>query len=244
MKLVDMLGLDSSARNGVRVRVSPSAPNCINIALHGDVMRAIEFLESSYQNVWYHGSSKNFNKFDLSAVRANRGTNVSGIYLTKDEYLAREYASKDGSGQGYVYEVQHDSHRSFTENKDKFTDEMLDEYVKLLAQHTNYSEEWARNSLVPEVQKTGKLKADLDGDIKRQVYEAGGYDSYWFNDMGDMVLVVFDPSDITILNKFEPQQLVKDKELDNHAKEPKEPNQINNKQEDDPFEWFDNFLKN
>lgn len=170
-------------------------------------------LSESIKDIWYHGSPKNFDKFDPSAERTNRGTNVSGIYLTKNEDLAREYAKG-----GYVYEVLHEAHMPFHEGKDKFTDEMMDEYVKQLVQNTPYQEKWARQSLVPEALKYNKLKNDLDGDIKRAVFQAGGYDSYWFNDMGEMVLVVFDYDDVEIINKFSPQKLVKDEKYDKMIK--------------------------
>ncbi len=189
-------------------------------------------LVESKLDVWYHGSTKNFDKFDTSVERANRGTNVAGIYLTKDEDLARYYAAR-GEGTGFVYEVQHETHNPFHEGQDTFNDTMMDEYVSLLVEHTTYNEKWARESLVPEALKYNKLKSDLDGDIKRQVYEAGGYDSYWFNDMGDMVLVVFDPSDITILNKFQPKPLKKDPEYDRHVSGEKEPESKKN-----PVTWM------
>lgn len=201
----------------------------------------LQELTEKYENIWYHGSSKNFDKFDLEAVRANRGTNVAGIYLTKDEDLARDYASRSG-GTGFVYEVQHEAHNPFVEGKNEFTDEMMNKYVELLVKHTNYNEKWARESLVPEAQKHNKLKADLDGDIKRQVYEAGGYDSYLFNDMGDRVLVVFDPNDITILNKFQPQQTVKDPEYDKHVAQKKEEPEKSSTSASDAFSDFENWL--
>ena len=198
-------------------------------------------LKESYEHIWYHGSSREFDKFDLSAARENRGTNISGIYLTKDEDLAREYASKAG-GTGFVYEVEHNTHNPFHEGQDKFTDDMMDAYVKLLVKHTTYSQEWARKSLVPDAINDNRLKPDLDGDIKRQVFEAGGYDSYWFNDMGDMVLVVFDPSDVTILNKFKPQQTVKDDKYDNHISKPKPKDDSDGKSVGDAFSDFEDWL--
>lgn len=170
-------------------------------------------LTEKYENIWYHGSGKDFDKFDVNSTRVNRGTNVAGIYLTKDEDEAREYASRSG-GVGFVYEVQHNAHNPFIEGKHKFDDDMMSAYVELLVKHTTYSDQWAKESLVPEAVKYNKLKSDLDGDIKRQVYEAGGYDCYLFNDMGDRVLVVFNPEDVQILNKFQPKELVKDKKYD------------------------------
>lgn len=201
----------------------------------------LHHLIESIKDIWYHGSPKKFSKFDPSVERMNRGTNVSGIYLTQDEELARDYASR-GDGIGYVYEVSHNAHIPFVEGKNKFTDDMMDEYVAQLVKHTNYKEDWARESLVPEALKYNKLKGDLSGDIKRAVYEAGNYDSYIFNDMGDTVLVVFDYNDVEILNTFQPQQLVKDPKYDDAIKQSKQPN-VGSSQKEDPFDSFDKFMQ-
>lgn len=199
-----------------------------------------------YQNIWYHGSGMDFDSFDTEAKRINRTTNPSGIYLTKKEDLARLYAQRGMEEQGkeYVYEVEIDVFNPFYENKSEVTRDMEEEYVKQLINKTTYQEEWVRKAILPDYIKTRNMKQDLPGDIKTAVMKAGGYDSYFMNDMGDNVIIVFDSDDITILNKFTPQELVKDPEYDDPIKkdEPKQKPKQKPKSEPTPKPADDDLL--
>jgi hypothetical protein len=163
----------------------------------------------SHSNIWYHGSPKDLTELRRDVERENRGTNVAGIYLIQNEPVAREYAARHG-GSGFVYEAEPHTTLPFIEHITPLTPVMMEAYVQLLVANTTYKERWARDVLVYEALRDGRLKQDLDGDIKRQVYQAAGHDSYLFNDMGDQVLVVFEPEDLTLLNKFIPQVSVRD----------------------------------
>jgi len=178
---------------------------------------------ANYQHIWYHGSGMDFEHFDTKAKRLNRSTNPEGIFLTKDEDLARLYAQrgKQEMGQSYVYECQLNVTNPFYEERSEVTPEMEEEYVRQLITHTTYKEDWVRKALLPDYIRTRRMKMDLPGEIKTAVMVAGGYDSYFFNDMGDNVIIVFDADDIDVLNKFTPQELVKDPEYDDHIKQPK-----------------------
>lgn len=157
-----------------------------------------ELFESteSTSDQWYHGSDMDFDQFNLGAEKKNRGTNVAGIYLTQNKETAIEYA-----GDGWLYEIKHNVKNPFIENKSVVSQAMYEKYVEQLVAHTNYKEEWARTVLVPEWKEMGRMKSDLSGDIKREVYLAGGYDGMQFNDMGETVLVVFQPKNVKIINK-------------------------------------------
>ena len=60
--------------------------------------------------------------------------------------------------------------------------------------------------------------------------------------MGDRVLVIFDPNDITILNKFQPQQTVKDPEYDKHIAKKKEEPEKSSTSASDAFNDLENWL--
>lgn len=174
-------------------------------------MRASELLrEASYNTdrIWYHGSGIDFDKFDVDAVSKNRTSNPSGIYLVKDEDTAREYAD------GIVYEVEPEVNNPFYDGRSEVTPEMVKFYKKLLGDRYVAYNGRHLDELGNEYAKTGKFKNDISGDIKSKVMIHGGYDAYFFNDMGKNSLVVFDPDDVTILNKFNPQQLKRDDKYD------------------------------
>lgn len=146
---------------------------------------------------WYHGSPQKFDTFDVAAPTVNRATRVSGIYLTSDIKEARHYAGEDG----FIYTVRANVSNSAEEHLSNVSDDMVAEYVRLLVDKGVYNQRWAETAIGPEFKERGVMKGDVSGDLKRQVLMSGGYDSYYFNDMGDWVLVVFDPRDITILDR-------------------------------------------
>lgn len=133
--------------------------------------------------VWYHGSKNKFTAFELSSEKANRGTNIAGIYLTPYEWEAKKFGD-------IVYAVYTRTKRPYVwGKKNRITTEMLDTYGKLLIQHTNYKQDWFDSAIAPEFKKTGVFK-DIDGGLKQQVLVAGGYDSW----QDGRHLCVFDPT--------------------------------------------------
>ena len=132
---------------------------------------------------FYHGTTKAFDKFDLKAARANRGTNIEGIYLTPSKTRAKQFGDKVST-----HKVSLDVSKIASPNTVP-SSKMIKEYKKQLLNKTNYKEDWIDEAIIPEFVETKRIKADLSGDIKREVYEAGGYKG--FADGDD--LVVFDP---------------------------------------------------
>ena len=132
---------------------------------------------------FYHGNTKDFDKFDLKAARANRGTNIEGIYLTPSKTRAKQFGDKIST-----HKVSLDMSKIASPNTVP-NSKMIKEYKKQLLNKTNYKEDWIDEAIIPEFIETKRIKADLSGDIKREVYEAGGYKG--FADGDD--LVVFDP---------------------------------------------------
>jgi hypothetical protein len=162
-----------------------------------------ESLLGSDRDVWYHGSPRLFTKFDLNAARLNRGSNPSGIYLTKNLELAKQYAGRDG----YVYKVQPKVRKTFLDKKTKITSELERSYKNALIKHTVYKPDWIENALIPDLRELNRLKNDLDGSVKTETYVGSGYDSYMFMDMFDYSLVVFDPRNVKIVAAREVSKL-------------------------------------
>lgn len=133
--------------------------------------------------LWYHGSKNRFTAFEVSAEKANRGTNIAGIYLTPYEWEAQEFGD-------VVYAVYTRTKRPYVwGEKNRITAEMIEVYGKLLVRNTSYNQEWYDSAIAPEFKKTGVFK-DIDGGLKQQVLVAGGYDSY----KDGRHLCVFDPT--------------------------------------------------
>ncbi|WGH49663.1 hypothetical protein [Alishewanella phage vB_AspM_Slicko01] len=146
---------------------------------------------------WYHGSPKKFEKFDLAAERMNRGSNPTGIYLTKNYDLAKEYAGTNG----YIYKVMPMVRKIFIERKTPLDSKIAASYKKALLKYTNYKSDWIDSTIIPEMMDAGRLKNDLDGKVKTETYAGAGYDGCQFVDMFDVSLVVFDTKNVKILGR-------------------------------------------
>lgn len=160
-------------------------------------MRLFEFIlneNSVLGNIWYHGSPTKFDKFDLTAKRINRGSNPTGVYLTKNIDLAKRYATETG----YVYIVKPDVSNTFIDKQTPITKELEQSYKSALMKYTTYKEDWIDISLIPQLHQNNRIKSDIDGEVKTATYRGAGYDSYMFLDMFDESLVVFDPANVTI----------------------------------------------
>lgn len=159
----------------------------------GDLYESLTF--GSKNDVWYHGSPRMFTKFDLNAVKLNRGSNPSGIYLTKNLELAKRYAGVSG----FVYKVQPTIKNTFVDKKTKITERLADSYKTALMKFTTYQSDWIDVALIPSMYEKNQIKSDIDGDVKTTTYVGAGYDSYIFMDMFDYSLVVFDPKNVKIV---------------------------------------------
>lgn len=146
---------------------------------------------------WLHGSPKEISRFDVNAVAVNRTGNVAGIYLTQAFPVAQQHATGYNKHNGFIHTVEVSGLKTFVDKKTKITDAMAAEYRRLLLKHYHYTEDWLDAAVIPDFLETGRFK-DVSGEIKREVYEAGGYNSYLFQDMFAPSLVVFDPAKVKI----------------------------------------------
>lgn len=124
--------------------------------------------------VFYHGTNSTFNTFDIKAEKANRATNVTGIYFTPMASEADEYGSR-------IIKAEISPRRPFYNNRKNMVNEAMAEKAKeLLFRFTNYKEHWLETVIVPRFVEKGTFEglADINGDIKREILIAGGYDSY------------------------------------------------------------------
>lgn len=154
---------------------------------------------------WLHGSPKKLNRFDVNAVAINRTNNVSGIYLTQEFSVAQDHATGYGKHNGFIHTVEVSGLKTFVDKVTKISPEMVAEYKRLLLANYTYSESWIDTAIVPDYIEKGRMK-DISGDIKREIYEAGGFNSFLFQDMFYQSLVIFDPAkaritDVTPIEK-------------------------------------------
>jgi len=119
----------------------------------------------------YHGSDKEFNTFDLNAEKKNRTGNPRGIYTTPNKAEAKTYGKN-------VMELYAKSENPYIEGKSAVNDKMAAKYAQVLKDnYPNYGDDWVDNVIVPQFKESGRFK-DIDGGLKTDVMEAGGYDSY------------------------------------------------------------------
>jgi hypothetical protein len=133
----------------------------------------------------YHGSDKEFTTFDLNAEKKNRTSNPRGIYTTPNKTEAKTYGKN-------VIGLYAKSENPYVEGKSAINDKMAAKYAQVLKDnYPNYGDDWVDNVIVPEFKKSGKFK-DIDGGLKTDVMEAGGYDSYKDGEH----IVLFNPNQI------------------------------------------------
>ena len=134
----------------------------------------IRDLFESTRSVMYHGTNNQFNFWDLSADRVNRGSNVTGIYFTPRREEALEYGSRI-----ITAEVTYNKPFYAYGRKNEITPSMVRKAKELLLRYTTYKEQWLDNAILPSLVEKG-LDAikDVNGDIKREILIAGGYDAY------------------------------------------------------------------
>jgi hypothetical protein len=139
---------------------------------------------------YYHGSQKYFTTYDIHKDSVNRGTRVNGMYLTTNKNLAEQYAGN----RGFVYTCKVHVNKTFIENKTNITNELVESYRNILKRMSSYNDDWIDSSIVPEFERTHRMK-DIDGNLKTKIYLGAGYDSYYFLDMGgEYSLVIFEPN--------------------------------------------------
>jgi hypothetical protein len=138
-------------------------------------MKIKQLFESSITGIFYHGTNKKFNEFDVASERVNRGNNVTGIYFTPREEEALEYGSR-------IIKAHLTVKKPFYHNrKNVFTSKMLEVAKDQLMRFTNYGtkESWVDSVIIPDLQEKGNfMSLNVNGDIKREILLAGGYDSF------------------------------------------------------------------
>lgn len=173
--------LDQDRYGSVGVNVLSMIPA---FGFFGDIVRqGKKATEALRKTNFYHGTTENFDKFDLKVTRKNRGTNIEGIYLTPSKTRAEQFGDKISTHKVTLDMSKIASPNTVPDSK------MIKKYKEELLNKTNYDKDWIDEAIIPEFIETKRIKADLRGDIKRKVYEAGGYKG--FADGDD--LVVFDP---------------------------------------------------
>jgi len=112
------------------------------------VMRIFLTLASNLRrDIWYHGSSNKFERYDPTAKKLNRGSNPQGIYLTQDKNLATEFAG----ASGYVYTVVPKTRKTFWYKTTEINDQLIASYKKAILKHTNYKSDWIDDALIPQM---------------------------------------------------------------------------------------------
>lgn len=162
-------------------------------------MRLVNLLENyiNPQKTYYHGTNNKFNDFDLDATKENRGTNVTGVYFTPRESEARNFGNRVIAANLVVKEP------FFNNKKNSISTPMLDEYREMLLRFTSMREHWIDSVKLPEFEEKGIFSHsmfDLNGDIKREILIAGGYDSYID---GDHVVVLHPKQQIKVIGEME-----------------------------------------
>lgn len=136
-------------------------------------MRLNKLFEGS-NNVYYHGTNREFGKFEVGADKANRATNITGVYFTPHQWEAEEY------GQRVIQARLHYKKLFDVQKWNDFNLAMKNKALELLAKHTTYREEWLKKAIIPDMVDKGRFTGglmDVSGDIKREILLAGGYDA-------------------------------------------------------------------
>lgn len=136
-------------------------------------MKIRELFEST-TSLMYHGTNNQFDFWDLGASRVNRGNNVTGIYFTPRKEEALEYGSRIITAEVSFKKPFYGHGRA-----NVFTPKMVEKARELLLKHTNYRERWLDSAILPSLVEKGlDVIKDVNGDIKREILLAGGYDAY------------------------------------------------------------------
>lgn len=148
--------------------------------------------ESEIDGIYYHGTEKDFDTWDIDAEKVNRGFNVAGIYFTPRYSEAREYGDK-------IIKVSLNLNKPFYFNKKNvISEEMANSVKELLLKYTSYREHWLETSIIPKFIEKGNFDNVLDeinGNIKRKILLSGGYDCF----VDGLHVCVLNPSKDNIL---------------------------------------------
>lgn len=146
---------------------------------------------SKIKQTLYHGSSKDFEKFETKHIGENTGNNGlfgEGLYFTQKSDLAESYA--DG---GYVYEVKVNIENPFNWNSLK-TEEQFEEFKTMLGVD---GLSWNRYEKQMKVLIDPTTEREFTAALKRQ-----GYDGVVYKYKGGAKeFVVFDDDQIKIIEK-------------------------------------------
>ena len=108
------------------------------------------------ENIWYHGSNKNFTQFDLNKSGQNfKINNLIGIYLTDEIDVAKQYGS-------IIYTVQVNSFNIRNPISSKTITISIDEFIKFIDSFGNKGKQLYKDLGYNEYNKEDKESAILD----------------------------------------------------------------------------------
>lgn len=138
-------------------------------------MKILEILnEAAADRIYYHGTNREFGQFEIGSEKANRATNITGIYFTPNDYEAEEY------GKRIIRAKLHYNKLFNVQQWNDINGAMKQKALELLAKHTTYREEWLKSAIIPDLVEKGYFSGglrDVSGDVKREILLAGGYDA-------------------------------------------------------------------
>jgi hypothetical protein len=196
------------------VRVSPDTPFEEEI---GEVRLGgtpITFANVDDDTILYHATDAEFDTFDFDATRKNRASNVSGVYVNPNKNRVKEYGKNIKETRVRLGNVWNRL------GGNQVSDQMAIAYRDALIKAGYKDDSWT-DGLVDDFRKDQKFKDGLNGNLKREVLLAGGYDTFADgiikNDKGEMELgdiVVLKPENIEILQQPASSPIVTKEMLD------------------------------
>lgn len=138
-------------------------------------MKLFEVLDAITSKIYYHGTNREFGKFEIGSQKANRATNVTGIYFTPRREEAEEY------GDRIIAARLHYDRMFYGQEQNHIPQQMQDKAFELLLKYTTYREAWLKEAIIPGFVEAGRFTGglvDISGDLKREILLAGKYDAY------------------------------------------------------------------
>lgn len=169
------------------LKLTDISPNLLHInKVYESIIEDFKWsIDSVPSGPWFHGTTTSYDEYDTEAVKLNRGTNLSGLYLTLNQNEAKSFGPN-------VYQYEVNVENTYDPSTSAINQRMIDAYGEIATKYYS-NQEWITSAIVPEFVETRKMKGDIKGSDKTHVFQAGGYDSYKDGDH----LVVFHPSNHT-----------------------------------------------
>jgi len=167
----------------------------------------------------YHGTTKEFDKFDLSFVGERGFTEGRGFYFTDNKKLAENYAREWGKPEitGRIIKAYLNIKKPMTLTQRKITDSQLKKILKeVVKERPEILDDYGVNS-IDELTKILK-ENDSDIDIITELGNVGGIDKQKLNDIFTKItgydgVVVKQKDGTKIYVAFNPNQIITEKEL-------------------------------